>query len=207
MTLPLSKRLLDILLSIVLIVLLLPLYVLLALIIRLYLGTPVIFKQERPGLGKRPFTLYKFRSMIDVYDHNGEILPDKDRLTALGRLLRTTSLDELPELINVLKGDMSLVGPRPLLMRYLPYFTTEEQIRHTVRPGITGWAQVNGRNYAPWDDRLKMDVWYVTNWSLRLDLKILLMTIMQVVLRKSVAADTDEVETDLDCERSEKLAY
>jgi lipopolysaccharide/colanic/teichoic acid biosynthesis glycosyltransferase len=145
--------------------------------------------------------LYKFRTMTDDRDDTGQLLPDKLRLTSLGIFLRNTSLDELPALFNVLKGDMSLVGPRPLLMRYLPYYTDRENLRHSVRPGITGWAQVNGRNYLPWDERLALDVWYVENWTLGLDLKILLTTFMQVLRREGVSADPDAAETDLDWER------
>lgn len=170
----------------------------LAVVVRQKLGSPVLFRQERPGLREKPFVLYKFRTMNDARDVNGELLPDRDRLTPFGAFLRRTSLDELPELWNVLKGEMSLVGPRPLLTRYTPYFTEEERLRFLVRPGITGWAQVNGRNTASWDDRLAMDVWYVRHPSLMLDLKILGMTISRVLRRSGVVVDARSTMADLD---------
>jgi len=164
-----------------------PVMILLAVLIRFKLGTPVIFRQTRPGLQGKPFTMYKFRTMLDLRDENGELLPDEKRLTSLGRFLRSTSLDELPELFNVLKGDMSLVGPRPLLMKYLNRYTPEQFRRHEVKPGITGWAQVNGRNAISWEEKFKLDVWYVDNWSLWLDLKILLMTLVKVFRREGIS--------------------
>lgn len=161
----------------------------LALAIRLSLGGPVLFTQVRPGLHGRPFTMYKFRTMSDARDSQGNLLPDGERLSKFGRFLRATSLDELPELVNVLKGDMSLVGPRPLLMEYLPLYSPEQARRHEVRPGITGWAQVNGRNTITWEEKFQYDVWYVDNWSLALDMKILWLTLAAVVRRDGISAD------------------
>ena len=179
------KRLFDVLVAGVGLSLLAPLLAA-ALAVRLWLGAPVLFRQVRPGRNGRPFVLYKFRTMRDAVDQHGDPLPDADRLTRLGWFLRSTSLDELPELWNVLRGDMSLVGPRPLLMEYLPLYTPEQARRHRVRPGITGWAQVNGRNALTWDERLALDVWYVDNRSLRLDLRILLLTVWQVFARVGI---------------------
>lgn len=161
----------------------------LALAIRLSLGGPVLFKQVRPGLHGRPFTMYKFRTMFDARDSQGNLLPDGERLSKFGRFLRATSLDELPELVNVLRGEMSLVGPRPLLMEYLPLYSPEQARRHEVRPGITGWAQVNGRNAITWEEKFQYDVWYVDNWSLALDVKILWLTLAAVVRRDGISAD------------------
>lgn len=181
------KRLFDVAATTCGIVLLAPLLVILALLVRVMLGSPIFFRQTRPGLDGRSFVLYKFRTMTAERNADGDLLPDRQRLTRFGRLLRATSLDELPELINVLCGDMSLVGPRPLLMEYLPLYTLEQARRHHVRPGITGWAQVNGRNAISWDERFKLDVWYVDNWSLWLDLKILVMTFAKVLGREGVS--------------------
>lgn len=178
----------------------------LAALVRSRLGSPVIFSQTRPGRYGDPFTMYKFRTMTDERGTDGELLPDSVRLTSFGSFLRSTSLDELPELFNVLRGDMSLVGPRPLLMRYTPYFTATERQRLNVRPGITGWAQVNGRNTASWNERLAMDVWYVQNKSLILDLKILLMTLQKVVKRSGVVVDAESIMQNLDDERRGRLA-
>lgn len=180
------KRLFDILASLVTLLLTLPLIALLAVLIRYKLGSPVMFRQTRPGLGQRPFMMVKFRTMLNVSDSSGESLPDEERITALGRFLRATSLDELPELWNVLRGDMSLVGPRPLLMEYLPLYSKAQQRRHEVRPGVTGWAQVNGRNNLSWPERFKMDIWYVDNQSFWLDMKILFMTVKKVFLREDI---------------------
>lgn len=185
----LLKRLFDITVSITLLVILSPILLVVALLVCLSLGTPVIFKQVRPGLDGRPFTMYKFRTMTDDRDAEGRLLPDDQRLTMLGRFLRSTSLDELPELVNVLKGDMSLVGPRPLLMEYLSLYTPEQARRHEVRPGITGWAQVNGRNALSWEEKFEYDVWYVDNWSFWLDIKILWMTLVAVLKREGISAD------------------
>ena len=156
--------------------------------VRRKLGSPVFFRQIRPGLGGRPFEMIKFRTMTDECDSNGLMLPDADRLTHFGRFLRTTSLDELPELWNVLKGDMSLVGPRPLLMEYLPLYSTEQSRRHDVRPGITGWAQVNGRNALSWEEKFKLDLWYVDNRSTWLDIRILALTVRKVMMRDGISA-------------------
>jgi lipopolysaccharide/colanic/teichoic acid biosynthesis glycosyltransferase len=156
--------------------------------VRRKLGSPVFFRQTRPGLQGRPFNMVKFRTMIDARDPSGQLLPDADRLTAFGRFLRASSLDELPELWNVLKGDMSLVGPRPLLMEYLPLFSSEQSRRHEVRPGITGWAQVNGRNALTWEEKFQLDVWYVDNQSFWLDLKILFLTVKTVLTREGIGA-------------------
>ena len=161
--------------------------IILAFMIRCKLGTPVLFRQQRPGLGGRPFWLLKFRTMTEARDARGNLLPDAARLTAFGRFLRATSLDELPELLNVLKGDMSLVGPRPLLMQYLDRYTPEQARRHEVRPGITGWAQVNGRNAITWEEKFKLDVWYVDNRTLWLDIKIIFMTIWKIFKREGIS--------------------
>lgn len=158
-----------------------------SLAIRLKFGSPVLFRQQRPGMNGNAFTLFKFRTMLDARDERGDLLSDSQRLTALGRFLRAASLDELPELFNVLKGDMSLVGPRPLLMQYLDRYTPEQARRHEVRPGITGWAQVNGRNALSWDEKFALDVWYVDNMSFWLDLKILAMTVLKVLSREGVS--------------------
>lgn len=182
------KRLLDVILASVGLVLLAPFMLVLAVLVRLKLGSPVLFRQTRPGLHGKPFTMFKFRTMTDARDDDGNLLPDDQRLTRFGRFLRETSLDELPELWNVLKGDMSLVGPRPLLMEYLPLYTPEQARRHKVRPGITGWAQVNGRNALSWEEKFKLDVWYVDNHSLWLDIKILWLTVRKVFAREGISA-------------------
>lgn len=195
------KRLLDICIAGLALVLLSPLLLVVAVLVRIKLGSPVIFRQERPGLQEEIFTLYKFRTMTDERDENGRLLPDAARLPALGAFLRSTSLDELPELWNILKGDMSLIGPRPLLTGYLPYYTRREQLRHSVRPGLTGLAQVNGRNFLGWDARLAMDVEYVEGMSFLLDLKILWRTVRVVLGRTDVAAEPEAVETYLWDER------
>jgi lipopolysaccharide/colanic/teichoic acid biosynthesis glycosyltransferase len=186
------KRLFDFLISALTLLFLSPLLVLLAWLVRIKLGGPIFFRQQRPGLDGRPFTLYKFRTMSDQRDAEGNLLPDAERLTKFGKLLRISSLDELPELWNVLKGEMSLVGPRPLRMRYLPLYSEFQARRHEVRPGITGWAQVNGRNSLSWEERFELDIWYVDNFCFRLDLKILLLTILSVVRREHISADGHE---------------
>jgi lipopolysaccharide/colanic/teichoic acid biosynthesis glycosyltransferase len=196
------KRLVDVLASAGGLLLLSPVLLGVAVAVRWSMGSPVLFRQVRPGRHAVPFAMYKFRTMRDAHDEHGNPLPDTERLTAVGRFLRKTSLDELPELINVLRGDMSLVGPRPLLMRYLPYYTPREQRRHEVRPGITGWAQVNGRNTARWDDRLEMDVWYVEHQSLWLDLRVLARTVAPLFRREGVVVDPRSLMLDLDEERS-----
>jgi lipopolysaccharide/colanic/teichoic acid biosynthesis glycosyltransferase len=175
---PVVKRLFDLLLTIPGVILISPLLLVLAVLVRIYLGAPVIFRQRRPGYRGEIFTLYKFRSMRDATDSNGKPLPDSERLTRLGRFLRALSLDELPELWNVLKGELSLVGPRPLLIEYLPLYSAEQARRHDVLPGITGWAQVNGRNTLSWQDKFRLDVWYVDHWSLWLDIRILALTFL-----------------------------
>lgn len=185
----LVKRLVDVVVGAVAVTLLSPLMVVVAVLVRLRLGAPVLFRQVRPGLHGEPFELVKFRTMTDARDADGNQLPDEERLTPVGRWLRSTSLDELPELVNVLRGDMSLVGPRPLLTEYLDLYTPEQARRHEVRPGITGWAQVNGRNAASWDEKLAMDVWYVDHHSLWLDLRILARTVVDVVSRRGIAAE------------------
>ena len=181
------KRSFDLLGAIVLLVLLSPVLAVLAALVRWRLGSPVLFRQVRPGMGVRPFELRKFRTMRDARGPDGELLPDADRLTPLGKFLRASSLDELPELVNVLRGEMSLVGPRPLLTEYLPLYSTEQARRHEVRPGITGWAQVNGRNALDWPARLKLDVWYVDHRSFWLDLRILWLTAWKVVRREGIS--------------------
>ena len=185
----LVKRLLDIIIAAAALVLLSPVLLLLAWQIRRKLGTPILFRQVRPGRGGIPFVMYKFRTMRDAADENGRPLPDAERLTPFGRKLRTASLDELPELWNVLKGDMSLVGPRPLLMEYLPLYNAEQRRRHLVRPGITGWAQVNGRNAISWPEKFRLDVWYVENRSLLLDIKILFLTVKKVLDRSGINSE------------------
>lgn len=180
------KRIFDIFLSLIVLILASPLMLILALLVWAFLGRPIIFSQERPGFKRKIFTLYKFRTMAEVRDASGKLLPDTMRLTTLGRFLRSSSLDELPELINILRGEMSWVGPRPLLVEYLPRYTDEQDRRHDVMPGLTGWAQVNGRNALTWEEKFMYDVWYVDNWSFGLDLKILWLTIWQVVSRRNI---------------------
>lgn len=198
------KRLIDIVVSAAGIIVLSPVLLILWILVRAKLGKPAVFTQERPGKDEKIFKLYKFRSMTDERDEKGELLPDEKRLTAFGEKLRATSLDELPELFNILKGDMSLIGPRPLLVGYLPYYTKREQLRHSVRPGLTGLAQVSGRNFIAWDDRLAKDVEYVENLSLLMDLKILLKTVMVVFRKEDVAVETDSVEGYLWDERERR---
>lgn len=183
------KRLLDFTAALFGIILLSPLIFILILLIRQKLSSPVLFTQTRPGLHGNPFKMVKFRTMTDARDTDGNLLPDNIRLTTFGRFLRSTSLDELPELWNVLKGDMSLVGPRPLLMEYLPLYTPEQARRHQARPGITGWAQINGRNAISWEEKFKLDVWYVDNQSFWIDLKILFLTIKKVFVREGISAE------------------
>ncbi|MRS01695.1 sugar transferase [bacterium] len=182
----LAKRLFDIVISLTALIVFFPLLIIVVLVLYWKMGRPVFFGQARPGRRGRSFTLYKFRTMNDERDGNGLLLSDADRLTSFGRFLRSTSLDELPELINVLKGEMSLVGPRPLLMQYLERYTPEQARRHEVKPGITGWAQVNGRNALTWEEKFELDVWYVDHRSLRLDLKIIGMTIWKILKREGI---------------------
>jgi sugar transferase EpsL len=181
------KRLLDIVVSILALLWLWPIIAVVAILVRWRMGSPVIFGQVRPGLHGEPFKLYKFRSMTQSRDDKGELLPDADRLTPLGQFLRRFSLDELPQLFNVVKGELSLVGPRPLLMEYLPLYSVEQARRHDVRPGITGWAQINGRNAISWEDKFRLDVWYVDNQSFWLDIKILLTTVKKVLRSDGVS--------------------
>ncbi|MEW5755886.1 MAG: sugar transferase [Pseudomonadota bacterium] len=195
------KRIIDIGISLALLLFLLPVFAILYISIIFFLGSPAIFTQVRPGRHGKLFKIYKFRTMTDAKDPSGNLFPDSVRLTDFGRFLRRTSLDELPELYNVLKGDMSLVGPRPLLTEYLPYYSIQEQRRHLVRPGITGWAQINGRNMCPWNERLWLDIWYVDNCSLALDIKILVITIFKVMKRDGISEDTAMVEVKLNEER------
>ncbi|HWQ74592.1 MAG TPA: sugar transferase [Syntrophomonas sp.] len=183
------KRCFDAALSFALLIILSPLLMVLYLLVRILLGKPGLFKQKRPGRYGRIFTLYKFRSMTDKKDKNGNLLPDRDRLTGFGKLLRKTSLDELPELFNILKGDMSFVGPRPLLVQYLSRYDEQQARRHEVKPGLTGWAQVNGRNAISWEEKFKLDVWYVDHGSFWLDLKIIWMTIKIVFNRTGISAE------------------
>lgn len=187
-----AKRAMDVILSGLALVLLAPLFAVLAVAVRVFLGSPVFFRQIRPGLGGRPFQLIKFRTMLDARDKEGRLLADAERMTRFGRLLRSTSLDELPELWNVLKGEMSLVGPRPLLMQYLERYSPEQARRHEVPPGLTGWTQVNGRNALRWEEKFALDVWYVDNRSLLLDIKILFMTVGQVLGRRGISAEGEE---------------
>ncbi len=167
-------------------ILLSPIILLISILVRIFLGSPILFRQKRPGFKGQPFYLYKFRTMTDARDEDGNLLPDSARLTRFGRFLRSLSLDELPELFNILRGEMSLVGPRPLLMEYLPLYSPEQMRRHDVYPGLTGWAQVNGRNAITWPDKFKLDVWYVDHWSFWLDLKILFLSLWKVVTREGV---------------------
>jgi sugar transferase EpsL len=183
---PIIKRVFDYLLMLIFAPILLPLIALTALIVAVNLGRPVIFRQERAGFQGKPFTIYKFRSMSDARDRHGSLLPDEKRLTRFGKFLRASSLDELPELWNVLKGEMSLIGPRPLLVSYLPRYNAEQARRHNVLPGITGWAQVNGRNNVSWEIKFELDVWYVDHWSVWLDILVLLKTVGKVITREGI---------------------
>lgn len=192
------KRVLDILISLTALLLLSPVLLVLFVLVRVKLGSPAVFTQERPGKDEKIFKLYKFRSMTEERDSEGALLPDEQRLTRFGRTLRATSLDELPELFNILKGDMSLVGPRPLLVRYLPYYTEEERKRHSVRPGLTGYAQVNGRNCLGWEERFKYDVEYAEHVTFRMDLHILCKTVVKVVKRSDILSGAEQVTEDFD---------
>ncbi len=181
------KTLFDLLITFIFLLCFFWLYILLAILVKLKLGSPVIFKQERPGLNEKIFIMYKFRTMTDKKDEKGNLLPDKDRLTRFGRFLRSTSLDEIPEFFNILKGDMSLIGPRPLLVKYLNRYSKEQLRRHEVKPGISGWAQVNGRNAISWEDKFRYDIEYVDNLSFLLDLKIIILTIKKVLIRDGIS--------------------
>jgi sugar transferase EpsL len=183
---PVSKRIFDLIGTTLGLIILSPFIFLTGLSIAIFLGTPIFFRQQRPGYKGNPFFIYKFRTMTDASDSAGSLLPDSERLTRLGRFLRALSLDELPELFNILRGEMSLVGPRPLLMEYLERYSPEQMRRHDVYPGLTGWAQVNGRNAIAWQDKFRYDVWYVDNWSFLLDIKIFLMTLWKVIKREGI---------------------
>ena len=184
------KRMIDILLSLTALVVLSPVLIITAILVRIKLGSPILFKQKRPGLHEKIFTLYKFRTMTDERGEEGELLPDEERLTKFGKLLRSTSLDELPELINILKGDMSIIGPRPLLVRYLPRYNEAQHHRHDVRPGLTGYAQVGGRNLRSWEKKFEMDLIYVNNLSFSMDMKIFLKTILTVLTHEGISSET-----------------
>lgn len=192
------KRILDFTLSLLALVVLSPILLIVYILVRVKLGKPAIFKQQRPGLNEKIFTLYKFRTMTDEKDENGELLPDEKRLTKFGKILRSTSLDELPELINILKGDMSIVGPRPLAVKYLPYYNEEERKRHTVRPGLTGLAQVNGRNALGWEERFKLDGQYVEKMSIFADIKIILQTVVKVLKKQDIVVRGTGKNMDFD---------
>ena len=183
------KRLFDITLALLLIVLFLPFYLLVSFMILFKMGRPILFRQLRPGYKEQIFGIYKFRTMTNEVDTSGELLPDEERLVGVGKFIRSSSLDELPQIFNVLKGDMSFVGPRPLLVEYLPLYNQEQKKRHDVKPGITGWAQVNGRNAISWEQKFKYDIWYVNNQSFLLDMRILWMTFLKVVQRSDISSD------------------
>lgn len=183
------KRLLDILISLIVLILLSPVLLIVIILVRLKLGSPIIFKQERPGKNNEIFSMYKFRTMTDERDENGDLLPDEIRLTKFGKLLRSTSLDELPELWNIIKGDMSIIGPRPLLVEYLSLYSKEQIKRHNVRPGLTGWAQVNGRNSISWEEKFELDVEYIEKLSFLFDIKIFFLTIKKVVFKDGISAE------------------
>jgi len=183
---PFSKRLFDLTFALIALVILFPIMLVTAILVRIFIGTPILFKQQRPGYKARPFFIYKFRTMTNRVTHNGSLLPDAERLTRFGHLLRSLSLDEWPELFNIVRGEMSFVGPRPLLMEYLPLYSPEQARRHDVVPGLTGWAQVNGRNTVDWPARFAMDVWYVDHWSFWLDIRIIFMTVWKVISREGI---------------------
>lgn len=184
------KRILDIISSLLAIIILSPLLAATAVLVKTKLGSPVLFKQERPGKDEKIFTLMKFRTMTDERDENGELLPDEVRLTKFGKFLRSTSIDELPELFNILKGDMSVIGPRPLLVKYLPRYNEHQHRRHEVRPGLSGWAQVNGRNSISWEEKFDLDVEYVDNYSFAMDVKIFFMTVLNVLKKEGISSET-----------------
>jgi len=185
------KNIFDYLIAVILIIILLPLLAFAALLVMVFIGRPFIFQQVRPGLHGKPFIIYKFRTMTNERDKNGALKPDSVRLTKFGKFLRSTSLDELPGLWSILKGDMSLVGPRPLLVEYLPLYSKKQSKRHKVKPGITGWAQVNGRNAISWDEKFDLDLWYIDNQSVWLDIKILWLTVKKVIIRDGISSDND----------------
>ena len=199
------KRTLDLILSLMALIVLMPLMIIIGILVRINLGSPIIFKQKRPGKNEKIFTLYKFRTMTDKRDIDGNLLPDEYRLTKFGKFLRSTSLDELPELINIIKGDMAIVGPRPLLVEYLPYYTEEEKHRHDVRPGLTGLAQVNGRNAISWEEKLKYDTEYIKQISFYSDLKIIFKTIKKTIKRKDIKMGKELQFGKLNVERKKKV--
>lgn len=199
------KRILDLILSLMALIVLMPLMIIIGILVRINLGSPIIFKQKRPGKNEKIFTLYKFRTMTDKRDIDGNLLPDEYRLTKFGKFLRSTSLDELPELINIIKGDMAIVGPRPLLVEYLPYYTEEEKHRHDVRPGLTGLAQVNGRNEISWEEKLKYDTEYIKKISFYSDLKIIFKTIKKTIKRKDIKMGKELQFGKLNVEREKKV--
>jgi lipopolysaccharide/colanic/teichoic acid biosynthesis glycosyltransferase len=188
-----TKRVFDIVLSLILIVVFLPFYIIVSILILAKMGRPILFRQKRPGLYEQIFGIYKFRTMTNEKDENGELLPDEKRLLGLGKTIRSLSLDELPQIFNVLKGEMSFVGPRPLLVDYLPFYNTKQQQRHNVKPGITGWAQVNGRNAISWEQKFEYDIWYVDNKSFFVDIKILWLTFLKVVNRSDISPTTQTI--------------
>lgn len=198
------KRFLDIIFSLITVIILSPVYIIISLLVFIFMGWPIIFKQPRPGKNEKIFNIYKFRTMTNKKDTKGQLLPDEQRLSKFGKLLRKSSLDELPELFNILKGTMSFVGPRPLLVEYLPYYSEEEHHRHDVRPGLTGWAQINGRNLVNWDERFKLDLEYVNDISFKKDIKIVIKTIGIVLTRKGITDGKSETMTFLDEERKNK---
>ena len=183
------KRLFDIAISVILLFLFAPIMVFIAFLVYFNIGKPILFQQARPGLNSSPFNLIKFTTMKNIFDEKGNLLDDEERLTNFGKFLRSTSLDELPELWNILKGEMSFIGPRPLLMDYLPLYSSEQLRRHDVKPGVTGWAQINGRNSISWEEKFNLDIWYVDNVSFWLDIKILLITIKKVIMRKDISKE------------------
>ena len=198
------KRAIEIILSLSGLIFLMPIYLVIIILVRTNLGSPIFFKQKRPGLNNKLFNIYKFRTMTNDHDHYGNLLPDETRLTKFGRFLRSTSLDELPSLWSVLKGDMSLIGPRPLLVEYLPFFSEKQARRHEVRPGITGWAQVNGRNAISWEEKFELDVWYVDNLSITIDIKILWLTIIRVLFRDGISPDNKDIMPRFDTMMNER---
>lgn len=198
------KRFFDIILSLIAIIILSPVYLIISVLVLIFMGWPILFKQPRPGKNEKIFNMYKFRTMTNKKDKDGNLLPDDQRLPKFGKFLRKTSLDELPEIFCILNGSMSFVGPRPLLVKYLPYYTDEEHHRHDVRPGLTGWAQANGRNLVNWDERFKLDLEYVNNVSLKMDIKVILKTISIVLKREGITDGKTETMTFLDEERKEK---
>lgn len=199
------KNVFDVTVASLLLIIFFPLLLFMYVLIYFFLGSPVFFKQTRPGLNAKPFNIYKFRTMLDIKNKNGVLLSDEERLTKFGKLLRSSSLDELPELLNVIKGDMSLVGPRPLLMEYLPYYSKMQQKRHDLKPGMTGWAQINGRNAISWEKKFELDVWYVTHCSFMLDIKILLLTFIKIIKREGINAKDHATMSRFDLESKHKM--